>query len=56
MKLVDFLKEAIGMSLQEMSRAVEDRTLWTSHIQKPRIRANSTECNTHRRQCQEKEP
>lgn len=32
MKLVDSIKEAIGMSLQEMSRAVEDRTLWTSLI------------------------
>ena len=26
-KWIDFIKEAIGMSLQELSRAVEDRTL-----------------------------
>lgn len=28
----DCIKEAIGLSLQELSRAVEDRTLWTSLI------------------------
>ena len=26
----DFIKEAISKSLQELSRAAEDRTLWTS--------------------------
>lgn len=28
MKWIDSIKEAIGMSLQELHRAVEDRTLW----------------------------
>ena len=29
---IDSLWEAIGISLQELNRAVEDRTLWTSLI------------------------
>ena len=32
MRWIDPIKEAIGLSLQELSRAVEDRTLWTSLI------------------------
>ena len=32
MRWIDSIEEAIGMSLQELSRAVEDRTLWTSLI------------------------
>ena len=28
----DFVKEAMGLSLREPSRAAEDRTLWTSLI------------------------
>ena len=32
-KWIDFTKEGIGKSLQEeLSRAVEDRTLWTSLV------------------------
>ena len=30
MRWIDSIQEAIGMSLQELSRAAEDRTLWTS--------------------------
>ena len=30
MRWIDSIKEAIGMSLQKLSRAAEDRTLWTS--------------------------
>lgn len=29
MKWIDSIKEAIGMSLQELSRAIQDRNLWT---------------------------
>ena len=32
MRWIDSIKEAIGMSLQKLSRAVEDRRLWTSLI------------------------
>ena len=32
MRWMDSRKESIGMSLQELSRAVKDRTLWTSAI------------------------
>lgn len=32
MKWMDSLKEDIGMNLQELSIAVEDRALWTSLI------------------------
>ena len=34
MRWTDFIKEATGMSLQELSRAVEDRALWMSLIQR----------------------
>ena len=38
---IDFIKEALGMSLQELSRAAEDRTLWTSLTRGfPRVRAD----------------
>ena len=30
MRWIESMKEAIGMSIQELSGAVEDRTLWTS--------------------------
>lgn len=29
MRWIGFIKEAMGMSLQELSKAVEDGTLWT---------------------------
>lgn len=32
MRWIDYIKEAIGVSLQQLSRAVEDRTLWTPFI------------------------
>lgn len=32
MKWIEDVREAIGVSLQELSRALEDRTLWTSLI------------------------
>lgn len=32
-RCIDCIKEAIGRRLQELSRAAEDRTLWTSLIQ-----------------------
>ena len=32
MRWIDSIKEAIGMSLEELSRAVEDRTLWAALI------------------------
>lgn len=32
MSWIDSMKEAIGTSLQELSRALEDRTSWTSLI------------------------
>ena len=32
MRWIDSIKEAIGMSLQELSRAAEDRASWTSLI------------------------
>lgn len=32
MRWIDSLKEMIGMSLQELSRVAEDRTLWASLI------------------------
>ena len=32
MRWIDFIEEAIGMRLQELSRAVEDRTSWTALI------------------------
>ena len=32
MRRSDSIKKAMGMSLQELSRAVEDRTLWTSLV------------------------
>ena len=44
----DSIKEAEGLSLQEMSRAGEDRTLGTSLIHKsPGVGAKSMACNTH---------
>lgn len=32
MRWIGFMKQAIGMSLQELTRAVEDKTLWISLI------------------------
>lgn len=32
MKWFNFIKEAIDVSLQELSQAAKDRTLWTSFI------------------------
>lgn len=32
MRWVDSIKKAAGMSLQELSQAMEDRALWTSLI------------------------
>ena len=38
----DSIKEAVGISLQELSRAIEDKTLWMSLIiESPGIGANS---------------
>lgn len=45
MRWMDSIKEAIGMRLQELSLAVEDRTLWTSLIHgviRSRSQLNST--------------
>lgn len=43
MRLIDSLKEAMGMSLQELSRAIADRTLWTSFIHRGQgVRVGST--------------
>ena len=45
---IDNIKEAVGVSLQELSRAGEDRTLGTSLIHKsPGVGAKSMACNTH---------
>ena len=43
MRQVDPIKKAIGMCLQELSRAVEDRTLWTSLIH--RVTRNQSQLN-----------
>ena len=44
----DSIREAEGLSLQELSRAGEDRTLGTSLIRKsPGVGAKSMACNTH---------
>lgn len=43
MRWIDTIKEAIGTSLQELSRAVEDGTLWAAlNHRLPRVRDNST--------------
>lgn len=34
MRLIDFIQEATGMHLQELSRVIEDRSLRTSLIQR----------------------
>ena len=42
MRLIDSLKEAMGMSLQELSRPIADKTLWTSLILRGQgVRADS---------------
>ena len=47
MRCIDSVKEAIGMSPQERSRAVEDKTLCTSHIHsRLGVRANAKAGNT----------
>lgn len=37
MSWIDSMEEAIGMHLQELNRAVEDRTCWTSLTGSPRV-------------------
>ena len=55
MRWIDSIKEAIGVSLQDLSRAVEDRTWWTSLIHSVHgVRVDSTASNTHISQKQEK--
>lgn len=44
----DSIEKAIGMSLQELSRAVENKTRWTSLIPSTGGRADSTGCNTYK--------
>ena len=47
MRWIESKKEATGMSLQKLSRVVEDRTLWATLIQSSSgVRANSMACNT----------
>lgn len=48
MKWINSVKEAIGMSQQELSRAVEDRTLWTSPIQARSWRQLNGMWHTHK--------
>ena len=44
---IDSIKEARGMSLQVLRKAVKDRTLWTALMGLPGIGADSMACNTH---------
>lgn len=44
---IDSIKEAIDAILQELSRAAEDRTSWTSLIVPPGVGTDSAACNTH---------
>lgn len=46
-RYIDSTEEAIGVSLQEPSRAVEDRTPWTSLIHRVRSGADSRTRKTH---------
>lgn len=39
MRWIDAMKKTISMSLQELSRAIKDRTLWTSFIELPGVGA-----------------
>ena len=48
MRCIDSIQEAIGMMLQELSRAFEDRTLWTSLIRRfARSRGNLNGLSAH---------
>lgn len=44
--MTDSIKEAIDMCLQDLSRAVKDRTLWTLFLGSPGVGVNSLALNT----------
>lgn len=55
MRWIDFIKEAVGLSLQDPSRAVEGGTLWMSLIHgSPGVRADSVARKTHKRNLPER--
>lgn len=50
--MTDSVKQATGLSLQELSRAAEERTLWTSFIHTVgRSQSDLTECKNSNEAC-----
>ena len=49
---IDNIKEAVGVSLQELSRAGEDRTVWTSVMHSvPEVGVHVKHTHTHTHTC-----